>query len=143
MPKGRKKLEELLAQAADDLSQKVRDQASEQIEQVMLTHGQKIRAALEAVGDIQKSENAELDLKKAFEEEFEKIAVRDLDPRVHDYLTALQDIDAELTALVETPVEKLTPEQRLERELLQIVYTLIERRYARFRGLGTKTAGTG
>ncbi len=143
MPEGRKRLEDLLAKAADDLSEKVREQASEQIEQVMLTHGPEIRAALEAAGDIQKSEDAKENLKAVLEEEFEKVAVRDLDPRVHEYLQALEDMDTELTVLVETPVEKLTPERQLERELLQIVYTLIERNYARFRGLGTTAAGTG
>ena len=143
LPEGRKRLEDLLAQAADDLSEKVREQASEQIEQVMLTHGPEIRAALEAAGDVQKSEDAKEHLKAALEEEFEKVAVSDLDPRVHEYLRALEDMDAELTVLVETPVEQLTPEQRLERELLQIMYTLIERNYARFRGLDRGAPETG
>jgi len=140
MPEGRRRAEDLIAQAADKLAAEVHERASEQIEQIMLTHGSQIRAALEASGDIQKSEDAKENLKAALEEEFEKVAVQDLDPRVDEYLKALEDMNTELGVLVESPVSKLTQEQRLERELIQIVYTLIERNYARLRGLGTVPA---
>jgi len=136
MPDARKKAEEVLSGAADDLADKIREQASDQVNDILLRHGTEIRLALEAAGDIQKSEDAKEDLKKVLEEEFEALAVRDLDPYLPQYLQALEDMDKELAVVVETPVENLTEEQRLERELIQIVYTLIERTYARLRGVG-------
>ncbi len=135
MPKARKRAEELLSSAADDLAERIREEAGDQVSDIMLRHEGTIRLALDAASDIERS-NAELALNKALEEEFEALAVRELDPNLPEYLRALEEMDAELTVLVDSDPEKLTDEQKLERELLQIIYTLLERNFGELRGAG-------
>lgn len=132
MPKGRKRAEELLSSAADDLAEKIREEAGDQVSDIMLRHEGTIRLALDAASDIEKSK-AELELKEALEEEFEALAQRELDPNLPEYERALKDMDAKLTVLVDTAPEELTEEEQLERELLQIINTLLERHFGRLR----------
>ena len=132
MPKARKKAEELLSSAADDLAERIREEAGDQVSDIMLRHEGTISRALAAATDIERS-GVELELKKVFEEEFEALAVRELDPNLPEYLRALEEMDAELTVLVDGDPEKLTDEQKLERELLQIINTLLERHFGRLR----------
>ncbi len=76
----------------------------------------------------------ELNAKLAtIEEEFEALAVKELDPNLPEYERVLEEMDAELTLLVESDPEKLTEEQKLERELLQIINTLLERKFGQLR----------
>ena len=132
MPQARKRAEELLSKAADDLAEKIREQAGDQVSDIMLRHEGTISRALAAASDIEKGE-AELALKAAFEEEFEALAVRELDPNLPEYERVLKEMDAELTLLVESDPEELTDEQKLERELLQIINTLLERKFGQLR----------
>ncbi len=132
MPKARKRAEELLSSAADDLADRIREEAGDQVSEIMLRHEGTIRRALAAASDIEKGD-AELALKEAFEEEFEALAVRELDPNLPEYERVLEEMDAELTLLVESDPEKLTEEQKLERELLEIINTLLERKFGELR----------
>jgi len=135
MPEARKRAEELLSSAADDLAERIRAEAGDQVSDIMLRHETMISQALAAASDIEKS-NAELELKQALEEEFEALAVRDLDPNLPHYEQALKDMDEKLTVLVDTTPEELTEEQQLERELLQIINTLLERHFGRLQATG-------
>lgn len=135
MPEARKRAEELLSSAADDLAERIRAEAGDQVSDIMLRHETMISQALAAASDIEKS-NAELELKQALEEEFEALAVRDLDPNLPHYEQALKDMDEKLTVLVDTTPEELTEEQQLERELLQIINTLLERHFGRLQAAG-------
>lgn len=135
MPKARKRAEELLSSAADDLAERIREEAGDQVSDIMLRHEGTISRALAAATDIERS-GVELELKKALEEEFEALAVRELDPNLPEYERVLKDMDGQLTVLVDTPLEELTEEEKLERELLQIINTLLERNFGRLRGAG-------
>ena len=135
MPEARKRAEELLSSAADDLAERIRAEAGDQVSDIMLRHETMISQALAAASDIEKS-NAELELKQALEEEFEALAVRDLDPNLPHYEQALKDMDEKLGVLVDTTPEELTEEQQLERELLQIINTLLERHFGRLQATG-------
>lgn len=129
-PEIRAKAEEYADSALDEVSDRIRAQIGEKVRDLLVAHGDTIREALEAAGDIQKSEDAKEHLKVVLEEEFEKVAVADVDPYKDDVLQALKDIDNQLGVLVQTDPDKLTEEQQLERELVQIVYTLCHRLYA-------------
>ena len=59
--------------------------------------------------------------------------MKELDPNLPEYERVLEEMDAELTLLVEGDPEKLTEEQKLERELLQIINTLLERKFGELR----------
>ena len=134
LPKLRERAEELAGTYADILANRIYETSNQQIEEIILTHGEAVRRALAAIGDIEKSATAKEDLKKALAEEFEKVAVRELDPYLPGFLEALQDMEVELTLLVDTPSEQLTEEQRLEKELLHLVFELCTRAYERVGG---------
>jgi len=126
-PKIRGYAEDWASTLADDVSSRVHDAVSQQVRDLMKEHSKEIREALDAAGDVQKSETAEYDLQKVLEAEFEQTAAKHVDRYLPDLLRALQDIDAKMKLYVETAPAKLTEEQQLEREFVMIVNTLFER----------------
>jgi RNA processing factor Prp31 len=126
-PKIRGYAEDWAGTLADDVSSRVHDAVSEQVRDVMKEHSKEIREALDAAGDVQKSEAAEYDLQKVLEAEFEQTAVNHVDRYLPDLLRALQDMDAKMKLYVETAPAKLTEDQQLEREFVMIINTVFER----------------
>jgi hypothetical protein len=133
-PKLREQVEAYVANLADSLLSQAHDAVSQQVRDLMQTHGQQIREALSAAGDLQKSETAERHLREALEGEFEQAAVNHLDPYRPELLRVLNDMDAKMKLFVETPPEKLVQEDQLEREFIVLVNTIFERAFARLRG---------
>jgi len=133
-PKLREQLEAYAGTLADSLLSQAHDGVSQQVRDLMQTHGQQIREALSAVGDVQKSPLATRHLQEALQAEFEQAAVNHLDPYRPELLRVLNDMDAKMKLFVETPPEKLTQEDQLEREFIILVNTLVERGFSRLRG---------
>jgi len=133
VPKLRGQAEDIASDQLDALAERVHDALSDEIQQILLTHGPQVRHALSAVNDIERA-NAKRELQAVLEEEFEKTAVNELDPYLPEVLQAFKEMDADIEVLVETPVEQLSERQKLERELLQIFYTLFSRFFADIRG---------
>jgi hypothetical protein len=117
----------LLAQGHDALSQEVRE--------VMQSHSQQIREALEAAGDVQKTPFAERHLQEALEAEFEQAAVNHVDAYLPELLRVLTQTDAKLELYLKSVPEKLTQEEQLEREFVLLLNTLFERGFGRLREL--------
>jgi len=133
-PKLREQVEAYVGDLADNLLSQAHDSVSQEVRDLMETHGQQIREALGAAGDVQKSETAERHLREALEEEFEQAAVKHLDPNLPELLRVLNDMDARMKLFIETPPDKLTKEDQLEREFVILINTLFERAFARLRG---------
>ncbi len=130
LPKLREQAEKQLEGLADSATAKIEARISDEVQGIMNTHGPEIRQALEAAGDVQASETAKLDLTNALIVEFEKVAVEEVDPFLPEILEAFEKLEGDLTVLVEKPSEQLDEVQKIEREMLQIVYTLCSRAYA-------------
>ena len=133
-PKLREQVEGYVGDLADNLLSQAHDAVSQQVRDVMETHGPQIREALSAAGDVQKSPTAERHLQEALQGEFEQAAINHLDPNLPELLRVLKDMDAKMKLFVESPPEKLSQEEQLERELIVILNTLFERAFAPFRG---------
>jgi hypothetical protein len=133
-PKLREQVEGYAGNLADSLLSQAHDAVSQQVRDLMQTHGQQIREALSSAGDLQKSETAERHLREALEGEFEQAAVNHLDPSLPELLRVLNDMDAKMKLFVETPPEKLSQEDQLEREFVILLNTLFEKAFAQLRG---------
>jgi len=140
-PKLREQVEGYVGNVADSLLSQAHDAMRQQVTDLMQTHGAQIREALSAAGDLQKSETAERHLREALdgkekgkEGEFEQAAVNHLDPYLPELLRVLNDTDAKMKLFVETPPDKLSQEDQLEREFVILINTLFERAFSRLRG---------
>jgi len=133
-PEIRVKAEQMVTGLADRAAERIHQELSVQISTFIRDHAQPIRLALEAAGDIQKSQTAKEDLKGVLLEEFERVAQEELDPKLPDVLSALKDIQDELHVLLTSPTTELNEEQRLEYELIQIAFTLWSRAYSAMQG---------
>ena len=135
LPKLREQGEEYLSSVADSLTAKIQTEISDQVRELMEdpAHAASIRSALEAVSDIQKTDAAD-ELEAVLREQFEEVAEKEIDPDKDEWLEALEDLHGQLTVLVETPPEQLDEVQQLERELIEIIYTLLSRTYGRIKG---------